>query len=115
MAIELRMLLKAAEGALIRVLGTIERRGFTLQRLSTQPRGAHTEMRLEIEPAGRPIDVLVRQLKRLYDVIEASFDVPQAAFALPGLVPAALPRQNRRGLSFHGIPERAGVAHRGSP
>jgi acetolactate synthase II small subunit len=115
MAIELRMLLKAAEGALIRVLGTIERRGFTLQRLSMQPRGANTEMRVEIDPAGRPIDVLVRQLKRLYDVVEASFDVAPQMFALPAMAPAALPRQNRRGLSFHGIPERAGVAHWSTP
>lgn len=115
MAIELRMLLKAAEGALIRVLGTIERRGFALARVSTQPRGPHTEMRVEIEPQGRPIEVLVRQLKRLYDVVEARFDVPQQAFALPASAPAALPRPNRRGLSFHGIPERAGVAHWSQP
>lgn len=114
MAIELRMLLKAAEGALIRVLGTIERRGFALGKMSTQIRGAHLEMRIEVEPAGRAIDVLVRQLKRLYDVIEASFDVATHAFALPAPLPQE--RSNRRGISFHGIPERAGtVTHWSKP
>lgn len=115
MAIELRMLLKAAEGALLRVLGTIERRGFALSRISTQPRGAHTEMRVEVDPAGRSIEVLVRQLKRLYDVVEARFDVATQVFALPAVAAVAAPRQSRRGMSFHGIPERAGVAHRGTP
>lgn len=115
MAIELRMLLKAAEGALIRVLGTIERRGFTLSRMSTQPKGSHTEMRVEVDPAGRSIEVLVRQLQRLYDVVEARFDVAPHAFALPAVAVVPAPRHSRRGMSFHGIPERAGVAHWSSP
>lgn len=109
MAIELRLLLQAAEGALIRVLGTIERRGFALGRMSTQPRGNQTEMRIEVDPQGRSIAVLVRQLKRLFDVVEARFDVaPQQTFVPLVTVAVPVERQNRRGMSFHGIPERAG-------
>lgn len=59
------------EGAVIRVLGLVERRGFELRDLS-----AHAgRLTLAVDPRGpgRHLDVLARQLERLVDVIAVSF------------------------------------------
>lgn len=115
MTIELRMLLKAAEGALLRVLGTIERRGFGIARMQASPHAATDgnevgiELKVQIEPRGRAVDVLVRQLQRLYDVVDARLQVAQPVFDMPAALPV-MPKHNRRGLSALGIPERAGAS-----
>ena len=66
--IELR--LARVEGAIIRALGLIERRGFTVTAIST--RGDTTSdaliLRLEVATESRSYDVLLRQILRLFDV-----------------------------------------------
>jgi len=108
--LELTLLLAPAEGALVRVLGLIERRGFRLGAMQARatPRGLH--LTLALPAGGRPADVLLRQIRRLHDVLEAALDAPRPAFALPPRAVAAaataLPAPSRRGISFLGIPER---------
>jgi len=57
-----------SEGALLRVLGTVERRGFELLELSADKPDAETySVRLRVDSERDP-DVLCRQLQRLVDV-----------------------------------------------
>ncbi|GIX35447.1 MAG: hypothetical protein KatS3mg126_1226 [Lysobacteraceae bacterium] len=108
---ELHLTLAAAEGALVRLLGTIERRGFRIDAVeaTSDPRGLRVRVRLA--DGGRPVEVLIRQLQRLADVREARIAVDRPAFVLPRQ-PDPLPELSRiaqgrrRGLSFLGIPER---------
>lgn len=82
--IELR--LARAEGAIIRTLGLIERRGFTVTAITTRSdAGSETlVLRLEVTSEGRPFDVLLRQIMRLIDVraallVESSHSDARAA------------------------------------
>jgi acetolactate synthase II small subunit len=106
---EFNLLLSPVEGALVRVLGTIERRGFRLASIQsrTGPRGIH--LTLSIAPCGRAPEILLRQIQRLHDVLEASFEIPRPIFQLPvNALPAPppMPMPSRSGMSFLGIPER---------
>ncbi len=67
--IQLRV--KTAEGALIRVLGVVRRRGFEVARLvaNRSDRDACVDVVMMVE-GERPADVLVRQLEKLFDVEE---------------------------------------------
>jgi acetolactate synthase-1/3 small subunit/acetolactate synthase II small subunit len=66
--IELR--LARAEGAIVRTLGLIERRGFAVTAITMRSDGASETLvlRLEVVSEGRPFDVLLRQIMRLFDV-----------------------------------------------
>ena len=62
--------LARAEGAIVRTLGLIERRGFTVTAIATR-NDAHSEMlilRLDVASEGRPFDVLIRQILKLFEV-----------------------------------------------
>ncbi len=63
------------EGAIIRTLGMIERRGFTVTGISTAAGEAEhqMEMTVELQTAGRSVEVLARQVARLFDVSSVSF------------------------------------------
>ena len=107
--LEFTLLLSQAEGALLRVLGTIERRGFRVGPMSTRPTPHGTQLRIALSSDGRAADVLLRQIRRLHDVLEASFDTARPVFTLPLSAiapPASMPKPSRRGISFLGIPER---------
>ena len=108
MALELQLQLRAVEGAMLRVLGTIERRGYTLGTLSSRPRAEGLELCLELEPNGRPVEVLLRQLRKVYDVLDARFGQPQRAFALPPHAARSL-RASRRIVSRSGAEYASGV------
>lgn len=73
--------LSRAEGAIVRTLGLIERRGFVVESVATQGGGGDDALVLRVEVAsrGRPVDVLVRQILRLIDVRQAFLIEPQAA------------------------------------
>ena len=59
--------LNRAEGALIRVLGLAERRGYEPLTVSALPRGATLSLSLSVF-SNRPIEQLLRQLEKLFDV-----------------------------------------------
>lgn len=109
--LELTLLLANNEGALLRTLGLIERRGFRLGAMTVRPSVYGLHLNLNLAAEGRAPDVLLRQLRRLGDVREVSMDVARPAFTLPPgatakPAPAPMPKPNRRGISFLGIPER---------
>src|SRR5690625_7738551 len=69
---QLQVQLDNSEGALRRVLGTVERRGFAITgcRSSANDSG-HSDLCLTVRGARHP-DILCRQLERLLDVKRAS-------------------------------------------
>jgi acetolactate synthase-1/3 small subunit/acetolactate synthase II small subunit len=72
--------LTQAEGAIVRTLGLIERRGFVVNGVETlaDPQGGALLLRVEVGSRGRPYDVLVRQILRLFDVRHACLLEAQA-------------------------------------
>ncbi len=67
---ELQLTVNRVEGAILRTLGLIERRGFAVTAIKTaaaEP-GSPMDMVLEVESSGRSVDVLVRQVAKLIDV-----------------------------------------------
>jgi len=64
----LRVQLSSVEGAVIRALGLIERRGFSLNKCMVgESDGTGREMEVSVT-SSRPVDLLKRQLERLHDV-----------------------------------------------
>ena len=67
-----------AEGAVVRMLGLIERRGFRVRRvaMAEQPCGRRASLALAIAPmdASRDVEVLARQLERLHGVWRVTFE-----------------------------------------
>lgn len=59
-----------AEGAVLRMLGLIERRGYLLRSImmSEQPAGASLIVDVEPRDSGRRVQVVAEQLRRLVDV-----------------------------------------------
>lgn len=79
------------EGAILRILGLVERRGFRVVKIAMHQTGTHhpdggetAAMTLDVEPrdAGRDLAVLVPQLHRLYEVRSVGlFSTPMASAA----------------------------------
>ena len=69
---------KPAEGAIIRILGLIERRGFALRDLAVQDEDTDGSLVVELAPRdqARQVDVLARQVGRLIDVKSVSIGTP---------------------------------------
>jgi acetolactate synthase-1/3 small subunit/acetolactate synthase II small subunit len=63
-----------AEGAVIRMLGLVERRGYALRRLAMEEQANGASLVLDVEPRdpSRRIDVVARQLDRLLEVNSVS-------------------------------------------
>lgn len=63
-----------AEGALLRMLGLIERRGYLLRgvAMNEQPKGASLIVEVEPRDIGRRVQVVAEQLRRLVDVNSVS-------------------------------------------
>jgi acetolactate synthase-1/3 small subunit/acetolactate synthase II small subunit len=63
-----------AEGAAIRMLGLVERRGYSLRGLSMEEQADGASMTIDLEPRdpSRRIEVVARQLDRLVDVNSVS-------------------------------------------
>jgi acetolactate synthase-1/3 small subunit/acetolactate synthase II small subunit len=59
-----------AEGAVVRILGLVERRGYALRGLAMEERSDCASISMDLEPrdASRRVDVVARQLGRLIDV-----------------------------------------------
>ncbi len=68
--------LKQVEGAMVRLLGTVERRGHRLTGIKSEKsllRVNAQDLRLELDCGERSPDVLLRQLNRLQDVLNAHY------------------------------------------
>ena len=64
----LHIQLSSCEGAVVRALGLIERRGYSLNSCSvSEPDGSGRNMQVSVS-SSRPGDLLKRQLERLHDI-----------------------------------------------
>lgn len=72
---DLTITLNRVEGALVRVLGLAERRGFTALALAAEPDGDRFRLSLTVAST-RPIEQLLRQLDKLFDVHHADLAAP---------------------------------------
>jgi len=73
----LRIQLRSREGAVLRTLGMIERRGFRLESMTVdEAAGDGRAMSVSLS-SERPVELLKRQLERLHDVLWV--EVKQAA------------------------------------
>jgi acetolactate synthase-1/3 small subunit/acetolactate synthase II small subunit len=63
-----------AEGAVVRMLGLVERRGYAVRRVNMEERIDGASMTIDLEPRdpARRVDVVARQLHRLVDVKSVS-------------------------------------------
>lgn len=80
---ELHVQLRSTEGAVLRALGLMERRGFRLascQVDEAQGDGVAMQVCLVSE---RPSDLIQRQLERLHDVLWVNIKQPAATWAEP--------------------------------
>lgn len=70
----LRVIFTDAEGALVRILGLIERRGYRLLSVSARAdqNGGQVLLDLTARDPGRRLDTLAAQLRRLHDVTDAT-------------------------------------------
>jgi acetolactate synthase-1/3 small subunit len=78
--------LDRAEGSLLRVIGLIERRGFNIDGMMMEDAGDNRTMAIHVSPrdATRHVDVLNRQIDRLYGV--RRFDASRAEEIVPCVV-----------------------------
>lgn len=68
MTTRLEIRLSPNEGALIRTLGLIQRRGFSVESMDLRAAGSGQRLRLKLADSPRCPGVLARQLERLHDV-----------------------------------------------
>ncbi len=91
--------LKSSEGALLRTLGLIQRRGFAIAEMALRADGEGQLLRLAVSGQGRCPEILARQVARLHDVITIEriehepwqATVADCARALANLVPSSDP------------------------
>ncbi len=84
----IRIELLRSEGALIRILGTIERRGFAVQGVTMPPvlPGANSRLTqvtvsVQARHAGRCAENLTRQLRKLWDVQQVTMMLEETKWA----------------------------------
>ena len=82
MSRRLEITLAASEGALIRVLGTVERRGYSLSSLQVEKNESSMRVSMQIE-SDRDATVLCRQLDRLFDVQSVVLEAEPAFVVAP--------------------------------
>lgn len=82
MRYRLDLVLKPAEGALTRVIGMAERRGFTPQAISGEPAAVDGRWRLQLVVDGnRPAETLRLQMQKIYDcesVVVTLIETPES-------------------------------------
>lgn len=86
MQYRLDLVLKPAEGALVRVIGMAERRGFRPQAISGQPdaRDGRWRLQLVVESA-RPVETLRLQMQKIYDCESVEITPVDATVEVPAL------------------------------
>lgn len=67
-----------SEGAVVRMLGLVERRGYALRGLAMDERADCASITIDLEPRdpARRVEVVARQLDRLVDVNSVSIVTP---------------------------------------
>jgi len=65
----LQIQLRSREGAVLRALGLMERRGFRLESLTVEEAAGDGRAMSVSLSSDRPVDLLKRQLERLHDVL----------------------------------------------
>ena len=83
MSRRLEITLAATEGALIRMLGTVERRGYSLSSLHVEKDKSNMRVSMQIE-SDRDANVLCRQLDRLFDVQSVALEAEPVLVVAPG-------------------------------
>jgi acetolactate synthase II small subunit len=84
MRYRLDLVLSPAEGALTRVIGMAERRGFTPQSISGEPAAGDGRWRLQLVVSGdRPPETLRLQMQKLYDCESVAITVVEPVEATP--------------------------------
>ncbi|HBK47066.1 MAG TPA: acetolactate synthase [Xanthomonadaceae bacterium] len=81
MRYRLDLVIKPADGALIRVIGMAERRGFSPRAISGSPDAADAgrwHLQLEVD-SSRPAETLQRQLEKVYDCESVRITALEAA------------------------------------
>ncbi len=70
MSVRLEIQFTPGEGAVLRMLGLVERRGFRVRSISMTDVANRGSLAVDVEPldSGRHLDVIARQLTRLVDV-----------------------------------------------
>lgn len=72
----LRITIRHIEGAIIRIIGLVERRGFSIKSVNATPSTCGQEMAMVIEvESERSAETLVRQVEKLFDVRAVSLQV----------------------------------------
>lgn len=82
MSRRLQISITSTEGALIRVLGTVERRGYSLSSLQVEKNESGMQISMQIE-SDRDANVLCRQLDRLFDVQSVVLEAEPALVEAP--------------------------------
>ncbi len=72
-----------AEGAVLRMLGLVERRGFTVHGIEMREEGGSGLLALDVRPrdSSRRIEVMTAQLRRLVEVRDVSFSPSQSGIS----------------------------------
>ena len=70
-----------AEGAVLRMLGLVERRGFEVRGIEMAQREGQGSLSLEVEPrdSSRRLSIVAAQLRRLLEVRNVSVSSPEGA------------------------------------
>ena len=90
MRYRLDLVLKPAEGALTRVIGMAERRGFTPHSIAGEPAAEDGRWRLQLVVDGqRPAETLRLQMLKIYDCV--SIEITPVEAAAVETAPAELP------------------------
>jgi acetolactate synthase-1/3 small subunit/acetolactate synthase II small subunit len=71
---------RPGEGALLRMLGVVERRGFVVRGIAMAESSSEANIAIDVEARDplRRLDVLTRQLERLIEVRSVTFSTEQA-------------------------------------
>jgi len=68
MSVQFAIRLTLTEGAVLRTLGLIHRRGFSVVEMALRSEQGRQMLSLSVDSAGRCPDILARQISRLHDV-----------------------------------------------
>jgi acetolactate synthase II small subunit len=84
----LRMNIQKVEGAIIRLLGLIERRGFAVTGMNAHSDDAsqQVEITVHVRATGRSVETLTRQIEKLYDVRSVVCLTAEPSVAMGGSV-----------------------------